>query len=49
MMMKTKNIAIFQGHAFNSTNNVVDIPIVGFQAVQSGDVNVKLGFLVVKE
>mgnify|MGYP002136418057 FL=1 len=43
--MKTKNIAIFQGHAFNSTNNVVDIPIVGFQAVQSGDVNVKLGFL----
>lgn len=43
--MKTKNIAIFQGHAFNSTNNIVDIPIVGFQAVQSGDVNVKLGFL----
>lgn len=43
--MKTKNIAIFQGHAFNSTNNIVDIPIVGFQAVQSGDVNVKLGFM----
>lgn len=43
--MKTKDIAIFQGHAFNANSNIVDIPITGFQAVQSGDVNVKLGFL----
>ena len=43
--MKTKDIAIFNGHAFNSTSNIVDIPVTGFQAVQSGPVKVKLGFL----
>jgi len=43
--MKDRDISIFQGHAFNSNSNIVDIPVTGFQAVQSGDVNVKIGFL----
>ncbi|MDO7173609.1 hypothetical protein Q5N74_15540, partial [Mariniflexile sp. AS56] len=45
--MKWRDITVFDGHAFvtNATTISHELPISGFKAVQSGDVNVKLGLM----
>ncbi|MFD2907740.1 gliding motility-associated C-terminal domain-containing protein [Flavobacterium ardleyense] len=44
--MKWRDITIFDGHAFVAASTVShQIPISGFNAVQSGQVNVKLGLM----
>ncbi|WP_308992823.1 gliding motility-associated C-terminal domain-containing protein [Mariniflexile litorale] len=45
--MKWRDVTIFDGHAFVTNLSTVnfEIPISGFNAVQNGDVNVKLGVM----
>ena len=45
--MKWRDITVFDGHAFvppSATNNFI-IPVNGFNSVQNGDVNLKLGIM----
>ena len=45
--MKYRNVTVFDGHAFvsNAITAAFEIPISGFNAVQSGNVNIKLGLM----
>ncbi len=46
-MMKYRDITIFDGHAYVAGNITADyeIPVSGFNTVQAGPVNVKLGLM----
>ncbi|NHN26015.1 hypothetical protein FIA58_010045, partial [Flavobacterium jejuense] len=45
--MKWRDISIFDGHAYMEGNTAInhELPITGFNAVQNGDVNIKLGLM----
>ncbi|MEZ4923352.1 MAG: HYR domain-containing protein [Crocinitomicaceae bacterium] len=46
-LMNWRDVTIFDGHAYVQGNEIVsyELPVSGFQAVQSGNVNMKMGLM----